>query len=103
MATFVSMYPKPEDAEGFDAYFRETHLPIVQRWPGVQQLRVTRLTSTPRGGEPDYYLLVEAAWETDEEMAAALRSDAGAESARDARTIAQKFGVMPSMALGSGF
>lgn len=103
MATFVSMYPKPEDAEGFDAYFRETHLPIVQQWPGVQDIRITKMTSTPRGTEPDFYLLVEATFASDEEMAAALRSESGSESARDARNMAEKFGVKPSMALGGSF
>lgn len=103
MATFVALYPTPEDVEGFDAYYRETHLPIVQRYPGVQAVRVTRFSSTPRGTPAAYHLMAEAEFATDEEMAAALRSEAGMESARDAKAMGERFGVTPTMLLGAAF
>src|SRR5688500_2181592 len=103
MATFVSLYRKPEDVEGFEAYFRDTHMPIVQRWPGIQAARVRRATATPRGTEPDFHLIVEVDFSSDEEMAAALRSEAGMESARDARAMMERFGVGPSMMLAQDF
>ncbi len=103
MATFVALYEKPEDTDGFDEHFRTTHLPIVQQWPGVKSTRVTRFTSTPRGTDPAFYLKFEAEWDSDEEMAAALRSESGMASAKDAMAIRDKFGVAPTMLLGSGF
>ena len=103
MATFVALYEKPDDTDGFDEHFRSTHLPIVEQWPGMTASRVTRFAATPRGGEPAYYLKFEAEWPTDEEMAAALRSDAGMASAKDAMLIKEKFGVGPTMLLGSEF
>ena len=103
MATFVALYEKPDDVEGFEEHYRNTHLPIAQSWPGVTATRTTRFSSTPRGGEAPFYLMFEADWETDEEMAAALRSDAGMAAAKDAMAIKEKFGVGPTMLLGSQF
>jgi uncharacterized protein (TIGR02118 family) len=103
MATFVALYEKPADVEGFDEHYRTTHLPIAQSWPGVKNIRVVRFSSTPRGTESAHYLMFSAEWDTDEEMAAALRSDAGMAAAKDAMGIAEKFGVTPTMQLGSDF
>ena len=103
MAKFVALYEKPEDVEGFDEHYRNTHLPIAESWPGVTSTRTTRFSSTPRGGEPPFYLMFEAEWATDEEMAAALRSDAGMAAAKDAMAIKEQFGVGPAMLLGGDF
>lgn len=103
MATFVALYEKPDDVDGFDRHFRTTHLPIVQSWPGVTSIRVTRFSSTPRGTDPAFYLKFEAEWPSDEEMAAALRSDSGMASAKDAMGIKEQFGVGPTMLLGGEF
>lgn len=103
MATFVSLYPKPDDVDGWEEHYRSTHIPIVERWPGVQSVRLTRFSSTPRGTDAPYYLMIQVDFATDEEMAAALRSDAGAEAARDAMAMAERFGVKPTMLLGADF
>ena len=103
MAKFVALYSRPEDIEGFEEHYRNTHLPIAQSWPGVTRFTVTRFAATPRGTEPDYYLMAEAEWPTDEEMAAALRSESGVAAARDAKAMAEQFGVVPKMMLGADF
>lgn len=103
MARFVALYTKPDDVEAFDEHYRTTHLPLAQAWPGVQAIRVTRFAATPRGTEPDHYLMFEAEFATDEEMAAALRSDAGTAAARDAMGMKERFGVVPTMMLGGDF
>ncbi|MPZ73429.1 MAG: EthD family reductase [Nitriliruptorales bacterium] len=103
MARFVALYPKPDDVEAFDEYYRTTHLPIAKSWPGMTAYTVTRFSATPRGTEAPYYLMAVAEWQTDEEMAAALRSDAGVASARDAKMMASQFGVTPTMMLGDVF
>lgn len=103
MATFVALYAKPSDVDGFEAHYRDTHMPIVESWPGVQAIRVTRFSATPRGGEPDFHLMVQAEFASEEEMAAALRSEAGMASARDAMAMKEQFGVAPTMLLGGTF
>lgn len=101
MATFVALYPTPDDVDGWEEHYRTTHMPIIQRWPGVQSVRVVRFSSTPRGTDAAYHLMALVDFATDEEMAAALRSEAGMESARDAKAMAEKFGSTPTMLLGS--
>jgi uncharacterized protein (TIGR02118 family) len=103
MATFVALYSTPDDVEGFEEHYRTTHLPLVESWPGVTGVTITRFAATPRGTPAPYYLMAQAHWPTDEEMAAALRSDAGAEAARDAKSMTDQFGVTLTMMLGAGF
>ena len=103
MAKFVALYSRPDDIEGFEEHYRTTHLPIAQSWPGVTRFSVTRFSATPRGTEPAFHLMFEAEWATDEEMAAALRSEAGMAAARDAMAMAETFGVTPTMMLGADF
>ena len=75
----------------------------MESWPGVQTIRVTRYSSTPRGGEPDFHLMISVEFTSDEDMAAALRSEAGMASARDAMAMKERFGVAPTMLLGRRF
>jgi uncharacterized protein (TIGR02118 family) len=103
MARFVALYPTPDDPDGFDEHYRTTHLPLVDAWPGLQSATVTRFAATPRGTPPDHHLMFVAEFATDEEMAAALRSEAGAATAQDARLMAERFGTTPIMLLGSDF
>ena len=103
MATFVALYAKPDDVAGFDEHFRNTHLPLVQSWPGATSVRVTRFSATPRDTDAAFYLKCEVEWPTDEEMAAALRSDGGMGAAKDAMVISEQFGVAPTMLLGDDF
>jgi uncharacterized protein (TIGR02118 family) len=36
MTKLVVMYPKPKDPAHFDRYFRETHIPLVKKMPGLR-------------------------------------------------------------------
>lgn len=36
MAKLVVMYPEPKDPTQFAKYFRETHVPLVKKMPGVK-------------------------------------------------------------------
>ena len=101
MATFVAVYTTPEDVEGFEEHYRATHLPLVESWPGVTGVTITRFAATPRGTPAPYYLMAQAHWPTDEEMAAALRSEAGMAAANDAKTMTDRFGVALEMMLGA--
>ena len=103
MARFVALYPKPEDVDGWEEYYRSTHVPLVEAWPDVTSTSVTRFTGTPRGTEGAYHLMVVVEWATEEQMNAALRSEAGMAAAMDAKTMSEKFGNAPTMLLGGDF
>src|SRR6266568_9077426 len=81
MMRIVSLHGHPEDPVEFDRYYRDVHTPLVQRIPGVRNIRFGRVLGTNNGSPPPYYLVsdvyfddavaLEAAQATPE-MAAAL-------------------------------
>ena len=88
MPRLIALYNPPADPEAFDAHYRDVHLPIINRYPNLRDVRL----SSPEGvaGQPaPYYLMAEMVFDTDEDLAAALGSDAGRESAKDLRTFAR--------------
>jgi uncharacterized protein (TIGR02118 family) len=100
MASFVALYTKPEDVEGFEAYYRTQHLPLVSDWPGVTTTRTTRWVGTPRGTEPAYHLMFEAEFASDEALGEALGSDGMRAAGRDAAQMCKQFGIEATMLLG---
>jgi uncharacterized protein (TIGR02118 family) len=88
MPRLIALYSAPADSEAFDAHYRDVHVPILNRYPNLRDVKLT----SPEGvaGQPaPYYLMVEMVFDTDEDLQAALASDAGRESAKDLRNFAQ--------------
>jgi uncharacterized protein (TIGR02118 family) len=87
MPRLVALYNVPEDPGAFDAHYRDVHSSIVARYPNLRDVRLT----TPAGvaGRPaPYHLMAEMTFDSDEDLEAALMSEAGTESARDLRNFA---------------
>jgi uncharacterized protein (TIGR02118 family) len=103
MASFHVLYSKPEDVEGFEAHYRDTHMPMVDRTPGVTGTRVARGTGTPRGGDPAYHLIAEITFGSDEDLQAALRSEEFRAVGKDAMEMTQRFGVQATMIIAEDF
>jgi uncharacterized protein (TIGR02118 family) len=86
-ARFIALFNQPDDPAAFDAHYRDVHAPIVRRYPGLRDLRLTRTDGV--GGRPSpFYLLAEMAFDSRPELDAALASEAGIESGRDLRNFA---------------
>ncbi len=87
MPRLVVLYNAPEDTAAFDAHYRDVHTPIVESYPKLRRLTTCKPEGV--GGRPSpYYLMAEMAFDTLEELDAAMMSDAGAASARDLRNFA---------------
>jgi uncharacterized protein (TIGR02118 family) len=84
----IALYAPPDDPVAFDAHYRTTHAGIVRRYPGLIDLRLTRLDGVG-GRPPASYLMAEMAFDSRADLDAALASDAGAESGRDLRNFAE--------------
>jgi uncharacterized protein (TIGR02118 family) len=102
VAKLVVLYTRPEDPEGFDAHYRETHAPLAQAVPGATWT-FTRMTGTPRGGEPAYYLIAEATFAGDEDLQAGMRSEQMRETGRDAAQMTQRYGSEATMLIGTDY
>ena len=73
MAKFVVFYRTPDDAAGFDAAYFGTHLPLVEKTPGLVRAEVVKVARTVHGGPP-VYLMATLHFPDDCTMKAALRS-----------------------------
>jgi uncharacterized protein (TIGR02118 family) len=83
----IALYSPPEDPAAFDAHYRDVHAPIVQRYPNLVSMRLTRADGI--GGRPAaYYLMAEMSFASRADLDEALASDAGRESGRDLRNFA---------------
>jgi len=93
-------YTKPDDPAGFDEHYRSVHLPLAQAVPGASW-EMTRWTSTPRGGEPAYYLSAVATFADDDAMQQALRSPEMMAASKDAAQLVGRFGNSAEMLVGT--
>jgi len=82
------VYGTPEAADVFDKHYYEVHMPIVERWPGVERTEVAKVTGGPGGSPSPYHLITEIYFADNDALNAALGSEAGREAAKDFMQIA---------------
>ena len=87
MPRLIALYNVPEDPDAFDAHYRDTHAPIVARYPNVRDVRLTKPAGVA-GRPAPYHLMAEMAFDTMADLDAALSSEAGVASAKDLRNFA---------------
>ena len=76
-------YGAPADADSFEQYYRDVHVPMAARLPGLRRFTV----SHPRGlGTPAPYMVAELWFDDADALKAALKSPEMAETAADAQT-----------------
>lgn len=59
MKKLIALYRKPDNVEAFLKHYNEVHLPLVEKVPGLMRTLVNRVTGSPMGGEPAYFMIVE--------------------------------------------
>ena len=86
-ARLIALFNQPDDPDAFDAHYRDVHTPIVRRYPGLRDLRLTRPDGVAGRPSP-FYLMAEMVFDSPADLDAALASEAGIESGRDLRNFA---------------
>ena len=86
-ARFLAVYETPADPEAFGRHYREVHVPLLRRLPGLRGQVVSR-DVTALHGEP-YYLIAELDWDTMDDLRAAFASAEGQATAADAARLQQ--------------
>jgi uncharacterized protein (TIGR02118 family) len=81
-ARFLAAYETPADPEAFDRHYREVHVPLCRRLPGLRRYTVSRDVAAVRGAP--YYLVAELDWDTMEDLRTAFASAEGRATAEDA-------------------
>jgi uncharacterized protein (TIGR02118 family) len=82
MVKLVALYRKPADTADFDKHYFEVHIPLVQKFPGLRKLEITRVTGAPIG-ESKFHLVAEMYFDSRESIDAALASPEGKAVTRD--------------------
>jgi uncharacterized protein (TIGR02118 family) len=81
-ARFLAAYETPDDPAAFDRHYREVHIPLGRRLPGLRRYTVSRGVAPVRGAP--YYLVAELDWDTMDDLRAAFASPEGRATADDA-------------------
>jgi uncharacterized protein (TIGR02118 family) len=92
---FLALYETPNDAEAFDRHYREVHIPLVRRLPGLRRYVVGRELAAVRGDAPCYQV-AELEWDSMKELRAAFASPEGRATADDAACL-QRLAPVRSM------
>ena len=82
MYKLVAIYKKPEDVEAFESHYRDVHTPLVRKIPGLKEVRLNRITGTPRG-ESGLHLICELCFENKEAFKAAMKSEENMAAGKD--------------------
>jgi len=80
--SYFALYRTPDDPEAFDRHYFGSHVPLIERTPGLLENRVHRVTRQ-FVGEPAYYLLAELVFESPEAMKAAFKTPEWAAGGKD--------------------
>jgi len=87
MKKLIVLYKKPDDEHKFVEYYNNTHVPLVRKVPGLLNLVVNRITGTPFGNEPDYFMIVEMHFR-DEDFDKAMQSEENRAAGKDIKNFA---------------
>ena len=58
-AKIVALYTRPDDSDAFDRQYFATHMPLVNRVPGLQRVETARFVGAADAGEQTYYRITE--------------------------------------------
>lgn len=88
MAKFVVLYHEPADGAAFDAHYRERHVPLAKKIPGLIRYEVSDGPVGAPGGPSPYRLVATLEFATLGALRAGLASAEGAAAAKDVRLFA---------------
>lgn len=86
------VYPTPADQAAFDQHYRDVHVPLAKKLPGLRQYTVSR-NAIPVQGTEDFHLVAELDWDDMGAMQAAFASPEGQATAADLAVLAPGGGV----------
>ena len=86
MYKMIALYKQPSAADltPFEEHYFSTHVPLVNKVPGLVKAEVNRFTGA-MGGDAPYYLMAELYFNSKEEMDQAMGTPEGRAMAKDTR------------------
>ena len=83
MAKLIATYQQPADPVAFDAYYHETHVPLVKSIPGLRSFEVSRGAVMGMAGKHGVYMVGILDFETIEALGAGMASPQGQATVAD--------------------
>jgi uncharacterized protein (TIGR02118 family) len=83
MYKLTVLYGHPTDAETFETYYNEKHLPLAATMEGVDKQELTKFLGTPDGKKADYYRMAELYFTSVEQMEETMGSVEGQATVND--------------------
>lgn len=97
-ARFLVFWEQPTDPEAFERHYREIHIPLARKIPGLRSY-VFLDNPTPVRGEP-YFRIAELRWDSMDDLRAGIASPEAQAVAEDTSRMT-KWAVCRSMVLGA--
>lgn len=82
MTKLIVMYPKPADPAQFDRHFRQTHMPLVEKMPGLRSFSFGP-TKGADGGDGAFFWMFVGTWDSAATIQTALTSPEGQAAVAD--------------------
>lgn len=83
--SYFALYQVPDNADEFERHYFGTHVPLIEKVPGIVENRVHRVVRQ-FVGKPGFHLVAELVFDSAESMAAALKSDEWTAAGDDLRS-----------------
>jgi uncharacterized protein (TIGR02118 family) len=83
MAKVIALYKTPADPAAFDRYYRDVHVPIAKKVPGLRRYEVSRGIIGMLGGRAPYHLIALLTFDSAADVQTALTSPEGQATAAD--------------------
>lgn len=93
MVKLTVLYKKPGDPQEFDRYYKEVHMPLANKMPGLKKLERAKVLGSP-GGESEYHLVVNLYFDNIDDLKSAMGSEEGKAAARDVKNFANGLAQM---------
>jgi uncharacterized protein (TIGR02118 family) len=82
------LYGQPTDPETFEAYYLNTHVPLVREMAGLQSFEYGRVLARLDGGDNDVFWMASLTFADGDAMGAALSSPGGVATSADVANFA---------------
>jgi uncharacterized protein (TIGR02118 family) len=82
------LYGQPTDPEAFEAYYLNTHVPLVHKMAGLQTFEYGRVLARLDGGDNDVFWMASLTFADGDVMGAALSSPEGVATSADVANFA---------------
>lgn len=96
-ARFIVLWERPTDPEAFERHYRDVHIPLARKIPGLRSYAICD-NPLPVRGEP-YFRVAELRWDTMDDLRVGIASPEGDATAKDVEEL-KRFAGCRSFVLG---